>query len=168
MNYDEPKYIKVKKGIEDKEEPIQESIKELCENQSFAVLATQGNGQPYTSLIGFATSEDLKYVIFATPKQTRKYSLLEGDNRVSLLVDNRAQQPDSINFISALTITGSGRVLTDGEEIEKWSGLLIEKHPYLSSFVKSSSTAVIIVEVYRYFYVRRFQEVFEWIPNQPE
>ena len=166
MNYDEPKYIKKTKGIEDKEKPVRESIRELCESQSFAVLATQGKGQPYTSLIGFATSDDMKYVVFATPKQTRKYSLLEEDNRVSLMVDNRAQQPDSINFISALTITGKVRILDDAEEIEKWSGLLTEKHPYLSSFVRSSSTAVILVEVYRYYYVRRFQEVFEWIPNE--
>ena len=166
MNYDEPKYIKKTKGIEDKEKPVRESIRELCKSQSFAVLATQGKGQPYTSLIGFATSDDMKYVVFATPKQTRKYSLLEEDNRVSLMVDNRAQQPDSINFISALTITGNGRILNDAEEIEKWSGLLTEKHPYLSSFVRSDSTAVILVEVYRYYYVRRFQEVFEWIPNE--
>ena len=166
MNYDEPKYIKKTKGIEDKEKRVRVSIRELCESQSFAVLATQGKGQPYTSLIGFATSDDMKYVVFATPKQTRKYSLLEEDNRVSLMVDNRAQQPDSINFISALTITGNGKILNDAEEIEKWSGLLTEKHPYLSSFVRSSSTAVILVEVYRYYYVRRFQEVFEWIPNE--
>ena len=166
MNYDEPKYIRKTEGIEDKDQPIRESIKELCESQSFAVLATQGQGQPYTSLIGFATNDDMRYVVFATPKQTRKYSLLEEDNRVSLMVDNRAQQPDSINFISALTITGNGRILNDAEEIETWSGLLTEKHPYLSSFVRSSSTAVILVEVYRYYYVRRFQEVFEWIPNE--
>ena len=167
MNYDEPMYINVKKGIEDEKQSIQDSIKELCDCQSFAVLATQGGGQPYTSLIGFVTSEDLKYVVFATPRETRKYSLLEGDNRVALMVDNRGQQPDSINQISALTITGNTRILTDAEEIKKWSGLLTEKHPYLNSFVQSSSTAIVLVEVFRYFFVRRFQEVFEWIPNQP-
>ncbi len=167
MDYDEPMYIKIKKGIEDETQSIQESIKELCESQSFAVLATQGSGQPYTSLIGFFTSEDLKYLVFATPKETRKFSLLEGDNRVALMVDNRGLQPNSINHISALTITGNSRVLSDKEEIKKWSGMLTEKHPYLNSFVKASSTAIVLVEVYRYFYVRRFQEVFEWIPNQP-
>lgn len=164
MNYEEPMYIKVKKGIEDNEQSIQESIKELCESQSFAVLATQGKGQPHTSLIGFATSEDLKYVVFATPRQTRKYSLLEEDGRVSLLVDNRNQLPDSLNYLSALTIMGNGRILTEKDEIEKWSGTLTEKHPYLISFVESSTTAIVIVEVSRYYYVRRFQEVFEWIP----
>lgn len=167
MNYDEPTYIQVEKGIEDKGKPTQQSIKELCESEPFAVLATQGNGQPYTSLVGFATSDDLKYVMFATPKQTRKYIQLEENSRVSLLVDNRAQQPDSINFISALTITGNGRILTEGEEIHKWSGLLTEKHPYLSSFVQSPSTAVILVAVDSYYYVRRFQEVFEWMPPGP-
>ena len=168
MDYDEPMYIKVKQGVQDEKQSIQESIKELCESQTFAVLATQGGGQPYTSLIGYVTSEDLKYVAFATPRETRKYSLLEGDNRVALMVDDRGQKPDSINHISALTITGKSRILSDGEEIKKWSGLLTEKHPYLNNFLQASSTAIVLVEVYRYFYVRRFQEVFEWIPNQPE
>ncbi len=165
MDYDEPIYIKMKQGIPDEKQSIQESIKELCESQSFAVLATQGAGQPYTSLIGFVTTEDLKYLVFATPKETRKYSLLEGNNRVALMVDNRGQQPNSINHISALTITGNSRILSDGEEIKKWSGLLTEKHPYLNSFVQASSTAIVLVEVYRYFYVSKFQEVFEWMPK---
>jgi heme iron utilization protein len=91
---------------------------------------------------------------------------LEGDKNVSLLIDNRAQQPDSLNKISAVTITGKARILSDKDEMEKWSGLYLEKHPYLNGFVKSPSTAMVLVEVLRYFYVSRFQEVFEWSPSQ--
>lgn len=167
--YDEPMFIDVKKGTADSEhakKSIRDGIMSLCEDQSFAVLATQGLGQPYATLIGFATSPDLKYVVFTTPKQTRKYSLIEGDKSVSLLVDNRAHQPDSINRISALTIMGTARILSEEGEITEWSGLFIDKHPYLANFVKSPSTAIVLVEVARYFYVSRFQEVFEWSPNQ--
>lgn len=144
---------------------VEEGIRSLCEGESFAVLATQGEGQPYASLIGFATSPDLTHLVFATPKQTRKYALLEKDNRVALLVDNRASKTGSINHLSALTITGKGEILTKEEDKDKWGKLLTDKHPYLSDFVASSATAIVVVQVYRYFYVRRFQEVTEWIPG---
>ena len=149
------------------EQTLEEAIRELCEGESFAVLATQGSGQPYASLIGFATSKDLKHLVFATPKQTRKYALLEKNNQVALLVDNRSSQPDRINDLSALTITGTGKILSAQEDKNKWGELLTEKHPYLRDFLAASDTAVVVVEVHKYLYVRRFQEVSEWIPPQP-
>lgn len=147
------------------EKTIEESIRELCQGEDFAVLATQGESQPYTSLIGFVATPDLKYFAFATPKQTRKYFLLEANKRVAFMVDNRASQPGSINYISAVTITGRARFLTEKEEEDHWGNMLIAKHPYLEDFVKSSATALVVVEVFRYFYVRRFQEVAEWVPE---
>ena len=147
------------------EKTIEESIRELCQGEDFAVLATQGESQPYTSLIGFVATPDLKYVAFATPKQTRKYFLLEANKRVAFMVDNRASQPGSINYISAVTITGRARFLTEKEEEDHWGNMLIAKHLYLEDFVKSSATALVVVEVFRYFYVRRFQEVAEWVPE---
>lgn len=147
------------------EKSLEAAIRELCEGESFAVLATQGSGQPYASLIGFATSEDLTHLVFATPKQTRKYALLEKENRVALLVDNRSSQPDSVNNLSALTIIGRGKILSAQEDKYKWGELLTDKHPYLRDFLASSDTAVVAVEVDKYLYVQRFQEVSEWIPG---
>jgi len=144
---------------------LEEKIRELCERESFAVLATQGSGQPYTSLIGFATSADLTRLVFATPKLTRKYALLEKENRVALLVDNRSSQTDNVNDISALTITGEGSILSLPEEINKWAELLAKKHPYLRDFLSSSDTAIVVVEVQQYLYVQKFQEVSVWIPS---
>ncbi len=66
--------------------------------------------------------------------------------------------PESINLISAITITGKANPLKK-EEIEQWSGLLIEQHSYLSEFVNSPTTSLIPVQALRYYYVRRFQEV---------
>lgn len=147
------------------EKRTEESIRALCRGEDFAVLATEGKSQPYTSLIGFVTSEDLKYIAFATPKHTRKYFLLEENKRVAFMIDNRSKKPSSIDYISSLTATGMARVLTDAEEYDKWRKILTNKQPYLSDFAKSSDIAIVVVEVFRYFYVRRFQEVLEWIPK---
>jgi hypothetical protein len=84
---------------------------------------------------------------------------------VSLLIDNRAHQLKSLNQLSALTVMGQVTVPSDTEDIRKWRELLIQKHPYLDTFIRSETTALVVVEVFRYFYVRRFQEVFQWTPE---
>lgn len=145
---------------------IEESIRDLCEEEDFAVLATQGQEQPYTSLVGFVSSSDLKYIAFATPKETRKYFLLEENEKVAFMVDDRSDQPGSIKEIRALTITGNARILTEAEEESKWGKILVGKHPYLDEFVKSSDTALVVVEVFDYFYVEKFQEVSQWSPKE--
>lgn len=165
-DYDEPMFINVVSCRDDcSKEQIETEIKEICFNQPFAVLATQGEGQPYTALISFAASSDLQHLVFATPSQTRKYSQIIKNNRVSLLIDNRSQQPESINLIRAITITGQARPLEKEEEVEQWSRLLLDKHSYLTRFVKSNTSSLVLIRVVRYFYVRRFQEVYQWIPQ---
>ncbi|MDI6723202.1 MAG: pyridoxamine 5'-phosphate oxidase family protein [Methanobacterium sp.] len=144
---------------------IKDEIRKLLDLENFAVLATQGHGQPYASIISFSASPDFKNIVFATPRETRKFNLLSKSLNVALLIDNRSRMPQSVNRISAVTITGKAKVL-DLKERDEWEGILIKKHPYLKSFVGAPSTAVILVDVYRYFFVRRFQEVMEWSPHQ--
>lgn len=149
----------------DKISDVPEEIRKLLQTESFAVLATQGQGQPYASLMSFAVSEDLKHFIFATPRETRKYSLLSSSDRVAIMVDNRSHMPSSLNRISALTVTGKARLLRP-EDAGHWTDIFIQKHPYQETFIQAPSTAIVLVEVYRYFFVRRFQEVTEWSPQQ--
>ena len=164
--YDEPDFVNVVLGRdEDDGRQVVDEIRELCENQPFAVLATQGGGQPYTNLISYAVSEDLKHLVFSTPSQTRKFSLIVKNKRVSLMIDNRADQPESINLIRAVTVTGTARPLEEPQELERWSRLLINRHSYLDKFINSPSSSLILVDIIRFFYVRRFQEVYQWIPG---
>jgi len=164
--YDEPDFVDVVPGRTDKARgQVEPEIRALCFEQPFAVLATQGEGQPYTNLISYAVSEDLKHLVFPTPSQSRKYSLIKKNKKVSLLIDNRSQQPESINLIRAVTITGIARPLEDPKEVERWSELLIKRHSYLDKFIKSPSSSLILVDIIHFFYVRRFQEVYQWVPG---
>lgn len=164
--YDEPEFIDVTKGQADLvSDQIVCEIKDLCFGQPFAVLSTQSDSQPFTNLISFAFNEDLDRFVFATPAQTRKYSSISRNGKVSLLIDNRAEQPDSINQIRAATVTGRAKILEDPKEIELWSTVLIKRHSYLEKFIKSPSSGLILVDVIRFFYVRRFQELYQWKPG---
>lgn len=167
-DYDEPIFVDVT-SCDNKcsDAEIEHEIRALCLEEPFAVLATQGGGQPYTSLISFAMSEDMKHLVFSTPTQTRKYSLIVANSNVSVMIDNRSRQPESINHICGLTITGRARILSVAGEIVKWQSLLTTKHSYLQKFVKSPSSSLILVETVRFLYVRRFQEVYQWVPGKP-
>ena len=166
--FDEPMCVDHSKDnfCQESDLDVPEEISQLVFNQPFAVLATQGEGQPYASIISFACSSDLKNIVFSTPLNTRKFSLLSQSDKVALFVDNRSSVPPGVNKVSGVTITGKSKVLNNSPEFNKWADLLVKKHPYLDLFVKSPSNALILVDVYRYFLVRRFQEVFEWNPLQ--
>ncbi|MDX9802189.1 MAG: pyridoxamine 5'-phosphate oxidase family protein [Spirochaetia bacterium] len=165
-NYENPDFISKHKNEDDAgRRNAENSIKELLDSESFAVLSTQGEGQPYSSLISFACTDDLKKLVFATPSDTRKFSLITQSGRVSILIDNRSEGHESLNRLCAVTVTGRASVVKDKSEAEKWKKSLIKAHPYLEAFVKAGSSAVILVDAERYFFVKRFQEVIEWSPD---
>lgn len=144
---------------------LPEQIRRLLAEQPYAVLSTQGGGQPYASLVAFAVSPDLDAAVFATPRSTRKFRLLSECDRVALLVDDRCKHPRAIMEVEGLTATGRAIQLETGPEFERWASLLLAKHPHLAPFVRSPSVALFRVEIIRYFHVVRFQEVTQWRPG---
>jgi hypothetical protein len=151
-------------GIDDEQRSAPARIRGLLMVQSYAVLCTQSQSQPYGSLIAFAASDDLKTIVFATPVATRKYRLLTECENVALVIDSRATSPSDMMGIEAVTATGRARVVGVGTEFDCWAGLLIARHPHLATFVKAQSSALVCVEVVRYLHVGRFQEVRQWVP----
>ncbi len=144
---------------------LPDRIRRLMNGEPYAVLCTQGGGQPYASIVAFACTDDLNTVVFATPIATRKYRLLVGCDRVALLVDNRASHPDDMMEVEAITATGRARRLDPGPEHDGLARILIERHPHLRGFILSASCALFRVSIVRYFHVVRFQEVHQWIPT---
>ena len=150
-----------------KEDPglsIQDQIRALMYEQLYAVLCTQGGGQPYGSVIAFAVNRDLNAVVFATPRATRKFRLLSDCDHVALVVDNRSAAPDDLSHIHAVTATGRAVDLNDNDAESRWQKLLIEKHPLMHNFICAPSTALIRIDILRYLHVTRLQEVYQWVP----
>ena len=147
------------------EASLPERIRDLVEGEPFAVLATQGDAQPYGSVIALAVSADLTQAAFCTSRATRKYSLLERCDRVALVIDDRSKHGDDIRCVSAVTATGRATELAQGADRDHWQAELLARHPYLEEFLASPSCAVFLVEIVRYLHVVRFQEVSQWIPR---
>jgi nitroimidazol reductase NimA-like FMN-containing flavoprotein (pyridoxamine 5'-phosphate oxidase superfamily) len=139
---------------------VKNVLEDLLNSQPLAVLATQGDGQPYTNLVAFTFSQDLQSLFFATTQSTRKFANLSADPRVSMLVDNRTNNPSDFRWAKAVTVTGKAEKIDKKKEFEVTEAYL-DKHPHLKDFLESPSCALIRIRVETYFLVTRFQEVME-------
>ena len=88
----------------------------LFSSQPLAVLATQGNGQPYGNLVAFAATEDLKSLLFATARGTRKFANITLEPRVAMVVDSRTNQ--RVDFKRAVAVTATG-IVEEAESTER-------------------------------------------------
>jgi len=143
-------------------EQLYREIHELLSSQKLAVLGTQGiDGFAYASLIAFAVTEDLRAIVLATPRATRKFANICNNPRVSLLVDNRSNQEEDFHDAKAVTVMGVAEEIKAEAEGPDLTRLYLKKHPYLEDFMRSPTTAFIRVKVRRCYLVKRFQQVME-------
>jgi heme iron utilization protein len=140
------------------------TIRELLESQRLAVLSTQSQIQPYSNLVAFAATPDLKYLLFATTRATRKYANLLANCRVSILIDNRTNQAADFAEAAAVTVLGQAEEM-HGTELKPLLPVYLDRHPYLGDFVTSPTCALFRVKVERYILVTRFQDVREIFPG---
>ena len=141
-------------------ENLQRLIVELLNTQNLGVLATSASGHPYTTLVGFTASEDLRQIYFATHRSTRKYANLQQDERVSLLIDNRSNRAEDFRHAAALTAIGKAQEISV-EQQDSLKQHFIERHPMLNEFVNTPGCALCRISVQRYSLVHRFQDVLE-------
>jgi heme iron utilization protein len=137
-----------------------DALRELLEGQRLAVLSTRNGEQPYSNLICFVASDDLRHILFATTRATRKYANLMHEARVALLVDSRSNDAADTFRSLAVTALGTAREL-EGLEAEHARETYVARHPHLEEFVSSPSTALLRLDVEKYILVRRFQDVTE-------
>ena len=144
----------------DSESKLKRELKKLFTKQKLAVLATHKDGQPYSSLVAFAVTEDLKHIIFATSRSTRKYEHFSSDGRVALLIDNRTNKV--ADFHRAIAVTAVGTAMEpDENNRQELAQRYLAKHPHLKDFVQSPTCALVQVSVKTYYVVRTFQNVME-------
>jgi nitroimidazol reductase NimA-like FMN-containing flavoprotein (pyridoxamine 5'-phosphate oxidase superfamily) len=132
-----------------------QTLKVILDDQRLAVLSTRDGNQPYCNLVCFAATDNLRSLVFATPRATRKYANLSAEFRVAMLVDDRANEAADTDKATAVTAIGMARELSGQEKVDLLSRY-IDKHPQLKRFASSSDTALFRIEVDRYI-VSRFQ-----------
>jgi nitroimidazol reductase NimA-like FMN-containing flavoprotein (pyridoxamine 5'-phosphate oxidase superfamily) len=139
---------------------LREFLKDLFSSQRLAVLATQNQRQPYGNLVAFMATDDLKYLLFATTRATRKYANISRNPRIAMVVDTRSNQEADFHQAAAVTATGVVKEAV-GPQKRRFQKLYLSKHPYLKEFVSSPACALLRMDVETYYVVRQFQNVVE-------
>ena len=139
---------------------LRKRLAELFRLQNLAALSTHNNGQPYASLVAFYASDDLTHIYFVTPKTTRKFANLTGDNRVAVMVNSSTNQASDFHQAISVTAIGKAKEII-GSDKEHILGQYLAKHPYLEDFVRSPTCALVGVAVASYYLVKNFQNVME-------
>ena len=139
---------------------LTDRLRDLFSSQSLAVLATQDRGEPYGNLVAFAATEDLKHLLFATTRATRKYSNLTKNPRVAMVIDNRSNRQEDFHRAMAATATGVVEEI-EAPDRDRFVKLYLAKHPYLIEFVTSPTCALLKLNVETYYVVSQFQNVME-------
>lgn len=87
-------------------EADQAHLRHLLETQKYAVLATDNHGQPYTSLMAYSITDDLRAFILMTERGRLKYENLRSNPRVAIMIDNRENLGSDLNATIAVTSLG--------------------------------------------------------------
>ena len=140
---------------------MQRILTDLFRSQRFAVLATDDRGQPFTSLMAFVASADLRQLVVLTDRTTCKFANLVANCRVALLVDNRENKgSDTVDSV-AVSAIGKAQEADSGERAPLLE-FFLACHPYLAEFAASPTCAVVRVKIDSYLLVSSFQKVLEW------
>lgn len=146
--------------------PINKYIRDIIEANRFAVLATECNGQPHASLMAVTAAHNDKILIFATYRNTRKYSNLILNGKVAILFENKNNIKTDENEIQVLTAFGYAEEV-NFVDMEENKLIHVLRHPELESFLTTGDCAIFIVKVDVYQAVTGIEDVVWWNTDSP-
>jgi len=144
--------------IEDLDDALRERLAELFRSQIVSVLGTSASDEPYSCLVGFEFTPDMKEVVFATMRDRLKYRQIRANPRVSLMIDNRKNTPSDFNTTTSVTLIGEAED-TEPPERDRLAEMLVKKNPFLSDFVESPDCAVVRIRIEKMYIVDNFESV---------
>jgi len=125
-----------------KQSEIKEYIQGVLKVSRFAVLATEGDGQPHASLIAITPYGRFRQLIFATYRNTLKYQNLTNNNKVAVLFESGDIIFNGLHKRIVLTIIGHAEEISrDGIAFQAH----LKEHPEMESFMLSSDCALFVV-----------------------
>lgn len=145
---------------------IRSCVASTLQARRFAVLATERDGQPHSSLVAFTAMDDLRELLFATYRNTRKFRNLAGNGKVSMFVDGRWTDRSGTGVQDGFVLTALGHAAEiPSTEAAAARLALLQRHPDLESFLAAPDCALVRVEVETYQVVGAIDDVRWWRPG---
>jgi len=134
-------------------------LKSLFGARKTGVLATIDKlGKPYTSLVAFTPSEDMREIYFATRRGSHKFENLCANPSVCMLIDDRKNSEADFGETLAVTAVGPAYEVSEAERNSLIDAHSI-RHPALKDFSHAQDTALVRVAVLKYYIISNFEEV---------
>jgi heme iron utilization protein len=146
-----------------KQSKIKEYIEEVFHNSRFAVLATEGDGQPHTSLIAITPVNGFRHLVFATYRNTLKYRNLVNNSKVAVLIEGEHVKK-GIKQKVVMTIIGHSQECSITEYEMIFQAHLM-RHPHLESFMRSPDCSLMLVIASSYQVVFGIDDI-RWISSE--
>lgn len=141
------------------ERELRSAVKRLLTHQLYGVLATLDDaGRPHTSIVAFVTADDLRSIIFCTPRNTRKCRYVLARPHVALFVDDRRSAPEELMQVTGIEASGAVQAVAD-DRFAIYRQLYLAKYPGMERFVDAPESMMVRVAVERYDTVDHFQHV---------
>ena len=144
-----------------KQNAIKKYIEGILKTSGFAVLATEGNGQPHASLIAITPLGSCKQLVFATYRNTLKYRNIDNNSKVAVLIESEGLNKEDLRERIVLTIIGYIEEISIAETEVAYQAHL-KRHPEMESFMLSSDCALIMVNAQSYQLVNGIDDI-RWI-----
>jgi uncharacterized pyridoxamine 5'-phosphate oxidase family protein len=140
---------------------IKEYIETFLKTSNFAVLATEGNGQPHVSLVAITPIGSCRQLVFATYRNTLKFRNLASNGKVAVLIESRIVDENDPGKRIILTIIGNTEEISITKNEAVYQAHL-KRHPEMESFMLSSDCALILVTAQSFQVVNGIDEI-RWV-----
>jgi heme iron utilization protein len=136
-------------------------IADILKDSKYAVLATEGDGQPHTSLIAVTWLKGFRQLIFVTYRGTQKHLNIANNGKVAVLTESGNNNTSLFQEKSVLTAYGHAEEIVLAENDEIFQAHL-ERHPELLFLSQSKDCAVMRIKIDKYQVVRGIEDV-KWL-----
>ena len=113
-------------------------------------------------LVSFVSSDDLKTIIFATLKESRKYENIQENKKVSILIGSQKNIIEDYKDAKALSFYGIVKKISNKQSSE-YKKLYLRKHPHFAEFLSDPQCELMAIKVKKITLSMRFQEVREYL-----
>lgn len=125
--------------------PMREQMTAMVKENDSCVLATASENRPHCSLMAYVADDTGEKLYMATPADSRKFTNLEKNPAVSLLIDTRARPEEEKT--RALTVSGTCIRVKDPKERAAAAEKLLAVHPRLAELLDDPGVEILCVTV---------------------
>lgn len=116
---------------------------EILKENRFCVLSTSHSDIPNSSLMNYATDENVTEIYMLASNVSVKCKNIKDNPNVSMLIDTRLSESTP----RALTVYGKAEIITDDESKRRYLERLLNVSPDLSVFGKDAHACIIAVRI---------------------